>query len=729
MRNRSIAGLLILALIWLLTACGGGSTVAPPAGDDPPAGNGQDVTPPAPSGQDPGALQDWADGAAAEPEPVLWRGLPPVPVEGEHEASQASDRPEFMVLGKDALDYSQCEISGDSMIINVGAVAETNPDGIPAWALYRIRGLQDVDPVSLNVECLPAGMGHQYSVAVADYTTLEWYWFGPVSLPELECDLKSVDHRFVTNIGNLYFLVVCGGTDVATHSRSTIFYEDGGGGNLPGAPARLVASKGEFIDGVGLTWLRGAGADFYEVWRKGADVFGPFPGDPTVPPPGDPEGNPPPGTDPDGSPRSDIPPSDPNIRPPEFDAWLHIGSTEVTEYFDATAIPGFVYMYKVRAVNDAGMSAFSNIDEGWAFFEVPPPPPPPHFRGIHGYVFGSYWRDAGNGGCFDPGTDPPPPSGGTWPGGGMPGDGFCPDLLPLAGATLTIAPAEADGTRDGPVITTQTNAEGFYSFIGVQPGAYVIFAELEGWFFTETYWFEVVIVDNPQQFDFIGFPDDGKPWDPPEGIHGWAWTGVTVLGGGDDYWDGTPGLDPVPGVRITFSGRDTDQVELEVYTDEEGFYQVTEIAAGAYIVSAYLEGWNFEPAMHFVEVGERVPTVELDFFGWRGDPPDPDPDPDPRTGIYGMAWGDYDDMLPAFMPLPGVTITLSGYPEEILYGTAVTGEDGQFAFPDLGPGGYLVSASLEGWTFQPPEYIIELTADMPFSMVDFWGYEHVPGIR
>lgn len=467
MINRNVAAILILALLLLLTACGGGSTVEPPAGgDDPPAGNEQDLATPAPSGQEPGTLQEWADDVVADPEPVLWRGLPSVPVDGEHETSQASDRPDFVVLGKDALDYSQCAISGDSMIINVGAVAEANPDGIPAWALYRIRGLQEVDPVSLNVECLPAGLGHQYSVAVADYTTLEWYWFGPVSLPELECDLKSVGHRFVTNIGNLYFLVVCGGTNVATHSRSTVFYEDGGGGNLPGAPARLVASKGEFIDGVALTWQAGEDAELYEVWRKGADVFGPFPGDPGIPPPGDP-GMPPPETDPDGDPRNDP--------PPEPEDWRRIGSAEPTEYFDAAALPGWVYMYKVRAVNDVGMSAFSNIDEGWAFYEYPPPPP--MYDGIHGYVLGNYWRYEDGGNC--PGTDPPPPGSDDWPDPGLPPDQPWPDLIPLAGATLTIAHPDASGERGDTVATTVSNEEGFYQFLGIEPGEYIITAELE----------------------------------------------------------------------------------------------------------------------------------------------------------------------------------------------------------------------------------------------------------
>ncbi|GEM_PF-2288955 len=699
MTNRNVAALLILALLLLLTACGGGSTVDVPAGgDDPPAASEQDLATPAPSGQEPGTLQEWADDIVADPEPVLWRGLPAIPVDGEHTSSADSTDTDFVVLGKDALDFSQCEISGDAMIINPGGGAVGNPDGIPAWAMYRVSGLRDVTPLSLNVECWPADLGQQYSVAVADYTSMDWYWFGPTNLPELEADLTAEGHRFVTNLGNLYFLVVCGGLNTATHYKSTVVVEAGGGTQPPGAPTRLVASKGEFIDGVALTWQAGEGAEVYEVWRKGADVYGGYPGDP--------EGDPLPGADPDGGdPRNDPPPM------PED--WLQIGSAEATEYFDAAVLPGLIYMYKVRAVNDAGVSAFSNIDEGWAFYEIPPPPPPPpHFQGIHGYVFGSYWRYEDDNG--DPGTDPLPP-GDPWP-----------DLIPLAGATLTIALPDAEGMGGETIARTLSNEEGFYQFLGIEPGEYIITAELEDWFFPEIFWFEVIIVDNPQQFDFIGFPDDEIPWDPPEGIHGWVMDGRFLLGADPgDMPDPMPRLLPLEGVRITFSGRDTDQVELEVYTDEEGFYQVTEIAAGAYIVTAYLDGWYFDPPMHFVEVGERVPSVQLDFLGWMGDPPDPDP----RVGIFGTAWGDADDALPAFMPLPGVTIMLSGYPEEILYGTAITDEQGQFGFPGLAPGGYLVSASLEGWEFIPPEFIIELNADAPLAIVDFWGYENAPGER
>lgn len=691
MRKRILAIIILIGILALFAACGGGSTVAPPSG-----GDNQQTGPL--SGQDPGNLEDWADDVEFDPLPVLYRGIPPVPIDGEQSTSQVADG-DFVVLGKDAMDYSQCEISGDAMIINPGAAAASNPDGIPAWALYRVSGLRGLEPQSLNVECRPAGFGHQYSVAVADYTTLEWFWFGPTSLPELEADLTMEGHRFVTNIGNLYFLVVCGGANTATHYQSTVVTGTGGGQDPPGAPARLVASKGEFADGVALTWLPGEGADYYEVWRKASNIVT-FDGN------GDPAGWP-------GDP--DRPPGDPNFAPIE---WEQIARAEATEYFDATALPGIIYMYKARSVNDVGVSAFSNIDEGWVFFEIPPPPPPA-FEGIHGYVFGGFWRDDDN--TFDPGTDPRWDDPDYPPDPGLPPDGTWPDLIPLEGATLTIAHANADGTRDGPVFTTQTNADGFYQFLGIPPGVYIIFAELEGWFFPEIYTFEVVVVDQSQQFDFIGCPDDGNPWEP-EGIHGWVLGGTSIWR--DDPGDPTdprPDLVPLPDVRITFSGYETDQVELEVYTDEEGFYQVTEIAAGEYIVTAHLEGWYFDPPEHYVQVGERVPSVRLDFLGWLGDPPPP-PDPD-RSGIYGTAWGDYDDMLPAFMPLPGVLIILSGYPEEIVLGMAETDEQGQFAFPDLPPDQYLVSAHLEGWDFRPPDYLVELTADMPVAMVDFWGWQ------
>ena len=685
MRERSIVVLAAFVLSWLLAACGGGSATLPPE-------DGSDNSTPVPSGQDQESLSDWVEDTQLDSQPVLYRGIPSVPLDGEQSTSQASDGDEFSVLGKDALDYSQCEVSGDAMIINPDGAAASNPDEIPAWALYRVSGLADVEPLSLNIECLPAGYGHQYSVAVADYTTLEWLWFGPVSFPELEADLSTQGHRFVTRLGNLYFLVVCAGENTATHSRSTVVVESGGGTSLPGAPAQLVASKGEFADGVALTWLAGEGAEYYEVWRKGADIFGPYPG-------GD----------------LNLPPGDPGSDPPDPDTWELLATSEATEYFDVSAVPGYVYMYKARAVNEVGMSAFSNVDEGWAYYEIPP-----QLEGIHGYVYGSDWRINGDG---DPGIVPPGD-----PDGGDPGWN-CPELIPLAGAAVTIALAEYnDGTIGTPIATAITNEDGFYQFLGIEPGAYTITAELTDWFFPEVYWFEVLVVDESMQFDFIGFPDDTKPWDPPEGIHGWVWGGDVFPFGG--IWpDPQPGLEPLADVRITFSGLETDQVELEVYTDEEGFYQVTEIAAGSYIVTAYLEDWSFEPPMHLIEVGDEVPSICLNFYGYKGgipDPPDPEP---PAAGIYGMAWGDYNDTLPAFMPLPGVTIYLSGYPEEILLGTAVTDEGGTFAFADLDPGSYLVSAELEGWYFQPPDYIIELTEAAPYATVDFWGYESAPGLR
>lgn len=704
MRNRIFALILIIGLLGLLAACGGGSTFQTPGGGDATP----TITPP--SGQEQGSLEDWADNQDLTQSPVLYRGIPSVPVDGEHESSQLTDG-DFVVLGKDALDYSQCEISGTAMIINPGTAAASNPDGIPAWAMYRVSGLRGLSPLSLNVECQPADLGDQYSVAVADYITLEWFWFGPTSLPELEADLTMDGHRFVTNIGNLYFLVVCGGTNTATHYQSTVVTGAPGGNEPPGAPARLAASKGEFPDGVALTWTPGDGADYYQIWRKATDIYtwdgggdpGVRPGDPGLPP-----------DDPDLR-----PPGDPNFAPIE---WEQIARTEATQYFDATALPGLTFMYKVRAVNDVGMSAFSNIDEGWAFFEVPPPPPP-MFEGIHGYVFGSLWLGDGT----DPNIDPllPPGDPGLPPDGGNgdPGVPPCPDLLPLTGATITVGEARTDGTWDGPVWTAETNADGFYQLLGVPPGVYVIFAELEGWFFPESFTFEVVVPDESQQFDFIGWPDEGRPWDDPAGVHGWVMNGTFLLSNEppDPGTGPMPRMLPLPDVRITFSGLETDQIGAEVYTDENGFYQVTDIAPGEYIVSPYLAGWYFDPPEQIVIIGDEVPSMRIDFLGFPGDPPPP-PDPD-RTGIFGTAWGDYNDMLPAFEPLAGVEITLSAYPEEIVLAQYTTGEDGQFAFPNLAAGEYLVSANLAGWEFQPPDYLVELSGDMPLALLDFWGYE------
>jgi hypothetical protein len=216
---KSIA-LLMLPLI--LAACGGSGAGTP----------GPIVNPePAPQVAAPGADNSGvslpeARGNPGQPQApeITGRPLPAVPQDEAKDSTDFTDG-KHLVLGRDALDYSQCEIAGTAMVINPDGIAAGNAGNLPAWALYRITGLTDAAALSLNGGILPQDFDMGYRVAVADYITLDWVWLGPTSLPEYEFDLTSA-RQFISDQGNLHFLVVCDGATTAVHYRSTVVLEE-----------------------------------------------------------------------------------------------------------------------------------------------------------------------------------------------------------------------------------------------------------------------------------------------------------------------------------------------------------------------------------------------------------------------------------------------------------------------------------------------------------------------
>lgn len=223
--------LLVLPLV--LAACGGGSgtTIGP--------GPGTTIGPPAASPASPHsgpAAPENAGGTGTQPSAptkIAARPLPAVPVNDEKGPADFVDG-KHVVLGGRPLDYSQCEINGAAVKLNPGGLAASNQDALPTWALYRVSGLTDGVPLSLNGELLPDGYAMSYRIAVADYSTDEWVWLGPITFPEYQFDLSG-NHQYVSDEGNLHFMIVCDGTNSAVHYRSTVVISDGAGAvNQPG---------------------------------------------------------------------------------------------------------------------------------------------------------------------------------------------------------------------------------------------------------------------------------------------------------------------------------------------------------------------------------------------------------------------------------------------------------------------------------------------------------------
>lgn len=245
------------------------------------------------------------------------QGLPAIPQDiGPAERAVSAGEGSVSVLGKDYLDQFNGSVDGNALHLDAPA---GDGEGHFAYGLYKIGGLAGKQAQSLFVECAPA-LEDRYFVGVADYTEGSWDWFGPCTLPEFEINLSESGHRFVTELGNFYFLVLCHDGSSATHFQSTLFYAEDAG-SAPGRPTELVASDGTYPASVHVEWHAGAGAAHYEVWRRTDGTEGDF---------------------------------------------ALIGTTESTSYDDSAVDALVHYIYKARSVNEFGSSDFSNQDAGWA---------------------------------------------------------------------------------------------------------------------------------------------------------------------------------------------------------------------------------------------------------------------------------------------------------------------------------------------------------------------------
>jgi hypothetical protein len=245
----------------------------------------------------------------------------------------------------------------------------TGQDLRAAFGMYKASAGIGRRPTSLTVECLPGSPQQQYFVALADYTKLQWQFFGPSSIPEFQINLTGPGNRFVSQLGNVYFLVLCFNDNTALHSQTTLIFGADTGGGMPGCPFGLRASDGEFHNRVELVWQPGCDCNHFQIFRRalfenhndapdgggdpgdGGDPNGGGdpPADGSAPPPGDGTNPPPPGggDDPDA-------------------VWRLIGRTDGNHFADFDIFPGRRYEYRVRALNAQGTSGWSNIDIGWA---------------------------------------------------------------------------------------------------------------------------------------------------------------------------------------------------------------------------------------------------------------------------------------------------------------------------------------------------------------------------
>jgi hypothetical protein len=501
---RRIAFVLLTATILALAACGGTGSIL-----------------------DTQSLDEWSPTAPpGETDGTGLTGLPEIPLdtgEPDKSSSAAEGLGTSMVLGCDYLQMQGSYVEETALVIGGAASDATGGDGTaepgrpPAYGLYKIAGLLGQRPLSLNIECIPQNLGDNYYVGVADYTEGVWRWFGPCNLPEFELDLRGVNHQLVTHLGNMYFILVCAPDNVATHYRSTVIAGTPDPDGMPGFPHHLVASDGQFPEAVGLSWVAGGGAARYQVFRR------------------------------DARPESE---------------WEMIGATEDTKYKDAPLPDYKLFFYRVRSMNAAGESCWSNMDSGFA-------------------------------------------------GGGA-------DPCVIKGDITTVNGEPVGGIKVGLVgfgehMLRVTNEDGRFYFGDLPPGRYIAapyHADLD--FFPR---YHAVDLTEEKLAD-IHF--NAVPSAVFHRVWGFAFTFADEDTGGGRF-------EPMAGVEISCRPVGQPGEPWTAETNEHGFWIIEELPEGIYLATAREEGFSFFPPVHEVVINNYNPPDRCDFLGHPvegGDPAD-----------------------------------------------------------------------------------------------------------
>ncbi len=269
----------------------------------------------------------------------------------------------------------------------------------------------------------------------------------------------------------------------------------------------------------------------------------------------------------------------------------------------------------------------------------------------------------------------------------------------------------------GLVMSTTTNPNGVYSFIGLPEGEYAIGEEMvEGW--VQTYppeGYHEVFFHPEQPIDGLNFGN--HQGDGTGSIYGMKWNDLN----GDGHKDpDEPGLE---GWEIALK---SGFAYSETVTDENGNYWFENLPPGQhYLFEIQQEGWvqTFpEENFHFVQLSPGETVEGVDFGNWEPDPGE----------IHGTKWHDengngvWDD---GEDPLSGWTIQLlndNGVVDQMM-----TDVNGQYWFTDVVPSHYFVVELMQdGWQQTYPEdgfHHIDLESGQVVDGLDFGNWEPEPG--
>ncbi len=136
-----------------------------------------------------------------------------------------------------------------------------------------------------------------------------------------------------------------------------------------------------------------------------------------------------------------------------------------------------------------------------------------------------------------------------------------------------------NATTGEQIASTSTDANGFYQFMNLMPGAYNVTEEMKDGFTPSGATFILVTIENRDVTD-VDFLNHATVLPTTNSISGFK---INDLNGNGKLDAGEKGL-PGWNIRLIGIGPDTHRVKKETTTDENGFYSFENLPAGRYIV-------------------------------------------------------------------------------------------------------------------------------------------------
>ncbi len=230
-------------------------------------------------------------------------------------------------------------------------------------------------------------------------------------------------------------------------------------------------------------------------------------------------------------------------------------------------------------------------------------------------------------------------------------------IVPMPDVTVTLTPGD---------LTTITQADGSYTFSGVDAGSYTITPSLAGYIFAPIF-LDVTVGPDAVNVNFTGTPLFS--------ISGAVYSDLTV---------------PLAGVTIT-----ADPGAYSAITDGSGAYLLVDVPAGDYTLTPSKPEYTFTPDSLPVHLDAN--QVGIDFQAVQN--------------TYTISGTILDN---AAVPVAGVTVS-DGAGD-----TTTTGADGAYLFSGLVAGDYMIAPTKIGFIFDPESRPVHVGPDQ--TGIDFTAY-------